>query len=162
MVAPAFATLSCVYLSKALVIHKGKVWNMRFIQKLEIGVGVTTSLAVFVDFCMFAGFVLNRESKSSEANSFAIILLVIWVCSLMIAVGNYYNAVKQNNIALIAVFVGAIIVMVVLGFWGFVVSMFNGILVGVFFFVPVILSGISIILAISSRLEAKSLRTRAD
>ena len=129
-------------------------------QKLEIGAGVLTSLAVLVDFSLLVVFIANQESQRSEANSFAIVLLLVWICSLIAAIGAYYHVTKQSNIAQATLVTGAVIVMVVLGFCGVFISMFN-ILAGLIFFAPpVVLSAITLILAMSSRIKAESIKTR--
>ena len=132
---------------------------MTFNQKLQISAGTLTSLTVLIDFSLFVGFILNREPRPSEANSFAIILLLVWLCSLIVAIGAYYNTVKQSNIGLTFLCVGATIVIIVLGFWSFVISIFGGFWVGLLFFAPVVLSVITVILAFSSRIKAESSRT---
>lgn len=108
-------------------------------QKIQIGLGVITSLTTLIFLCCFAGFFLSRNPIPSDAESMTVFLFVAWLFSLMIAIGSYFNTVKQSKIGLIALLIGAIFIAVTLGFWSFILLMWTGIF-GLFPLVPTILS----------------------
>ena len=64
---------------------------MQLTQKVEIGLGVATSLATFIFFCCFAGSFLTRDNVPSDANSFAFFLFLVWLVSLLVAVATYFK-----------------------------------------------------------------------
>ncbi len=123
---------------------------MQFSQKLEIGLGAATSLAVFLCFSIFSALFLTGESRASDADSFAVMLLLIWLCSLLIAVGAYFNTTKRSKVALTVLLVAAIIVTTTLGIFGFFVLLWSG-LPGLLILTSAILSFVTAILALNSR-----------
>ena len=125
---------------------------MKIAQKIEIGLGAATSLTTFIFFCCFAGFFLDRDNVPSDANSFAFFLFLIWLVSLLVAVGTYFNAVKQSKIALFILVIGTIFITVVLGFWSFFILLWGGIF-GLFPLIPTVLSALTAITALNSRMK---------
>ena len=125
---------------------------MKFIQRAGIGLGAATSITVFSIFALFVYFIVLRDPTPSDANDMAITLAILWLFSLVVAIGAYYNAVKHSKIALVALCISGGILIVVLGFIGFFVFIWWGPSFGLLLYTPVILSFATIILAINSRL----------
>ena len=126
---------------------------MRNIQKLEIGVGVISSLVVSLVFFLFVIFVYSLKPTPSDANPFAIIFLLAWICSLIVAVAAYYDVAKCNNITLAVVCIGGSAVTIIFVFFALIVSMMGVSLLSLIAISPSILSVVTIILAISSRMK---------
>lgn len=124
---------------------------MNTIQKLAISVGITTWLSVTVLFFLIIYTVIKSEFKSSDTVIFPIVFLLLWGCSLIVAVGAYYNVTKRDNKALMALFVGGIILVLILGGMGFFILIWIGPIGSLWFFTPVVLSAITMFLALLSR-----------
>ena len=123
----------------------------RFIEKLRIFSGITAALIVLVSLFLFTIFIVNKDPKPSDANSFAIILLFVSVCSIATAFGTYYDVVNLNKFALISLCVTGGIVIIVLGIFGLFVYSWAGPIFGLWTLSPVILSAITIILVLKDR-----------
>ena len=125
--------------------------NLKTIKKLEIGASIATSLTVLLCFFLFIGFIFNREGRPADAKSFTIILLSVWICSLMVAISAYFNTIQRSNIALVILFLGTSFIIIILGFLGLFILIWGGLLPSLLFFIPAVLSIITIVLAIPSR-----------
>lgn len=127
---------------------------MQFAQKLEIGLGAGTFLGTFVFFCFVAEFALTKEYLSPDANSFIILLFLISLSSLLVAVGAYFDAARKNNIALTVLLIGAVFVIATLGFGSFFIFVYSrGGFITLFPLVPTLLSALTVIIALRSRLK---------
>jgi hypothetical protein len=133
---------------------------MKTLQKLEICAGIATPIATLLYIYFgFVRFVLQAtdfrwrlfgEGITSVEIGAGILFAFILLFSLMVAVGAYYHA-QGSRMAIDALYIGGLVVIVFLGFWGFFVLIWGGILYGLLAYSPVILSAITIILAQQSK-----------
>ena len=128
---------------------------MQSAQGSEIALGIAITLTTFVFFCFYAGFFLGEYSESSGANSFAAFLLLVWLFSLMVAFGAYFDSVKPGKITLTILLIGSTFVTVTLGCIGLIVLVWGGIF-ALFPLIPAVLSALTAILALQSRRKTSS------
>jgi hypothetical protein len=79
-----------------------------------------------------------------------ILFAVVFLFSSLLAFGAYYHA-KGSEIAAEVLYLGGLVTIVLLGFWGFRIIKYGGLFYGALVFSPVILSALTIILAFFSK-----------
>lgn len=119
---------------------------MTLIQKLAIGSGIATSLAVIVCSIIFIDFASNQEIPGAAVRS-TVLLLLCCQCSLLIAISAYYNATQQSTLALWVLFVGCFVIVFVVGFVGFFFFIWGGFLLSLLFFITAVLAIVTMFLA---------------
>lgn len=119
---------------------------MNKIQKLAVGSGIATSLAVMACSIIFIGLAYNPVIPGAAVR-ITIILFLFWLCSLLIAVSAYYNATKQSTLALWVLFIGCFVIVFVLGFLGFFFFIWGGFLISLLFFITAALAIVTMFLA---------------
>ena len=123
---------------------------MSIIQKFEICAGIATpaaALAYVVSFVLFA-FSFGHDGKVYIG-----ILATVCLLSLIVAVGAYYHATTRSNLAFAAVCICGAVLIAILGYVGFFILMWGGILYSFFTITPAILALFAIFFAICSKVK---------
>lgn len=133
---------------------------MKTAQKLEIYAGVATPVAtsIYIYFGFLRFFLERLDFQSARFElgitsgdlSAIILFSFVFLFSLLVAFGAYYDA-KGSEIAADALYLGGAVIIVFFGFWGFRILTSVGIFYGLLVYNPVILSAAAIFLSLFSK-----------
>jgi hypothetical protein len=126
---------------------------MKLIQKLEIGAGMVICLVIFVCFFILTDMNSGRYPRFPHNNEEINMLLIFGLCSLITSVGSYFEIFSRSSIALVALCIGGIILIVILGLFGFFFFISGGYGFGLLLLSPIPLTVIRILLAITGRMQ---------
>ena len=133
---------------------------MKFVHKLEIGLGIATFLSITLYTCYlfyYFGFerLLNDPVRGNSYDGIVVVLFIVWLFSLLVSIGAYLNAAQQSTLAILPLGVGAMFMIIILVPLGFFVLMNSGVLAGLLMITPAVFAFITLILAITFTLKEK-------
>jgi len=131
---------------------------MKNIQKLEICIGIATPITELLYICYFIYYfgydsLINNPATSSTVDETVIIFAVVWLFSLLVAIGAYYDVTKQSALATVTLCIGAIFVIILLMPIGFFGLLYSGVLSAVLVVTPAILSAATMLIALSLKVK---------
>ncbi|HEX8367754.1 MAG TPA: hypothetical protein VF604_04230 [Pyrinomonadaceae bacterium] len=134
-------------------------------RNLEISAGFATQ-TILLSYLCFLVFTFDLVSEVTGMIHDGIVMLAVpWFFSLLVAFGAYFHATKGSVAALLTLCFGAFTVIIILGlFWLFFISWTAFSRIGLIFnivtLVPIVLAGITLIIAFSSDMAVEVPRTK--
>ena len=114
---------------------------------------MVTCLVIFVCFFILTDLDSSRDPRFPNNNEGTNMLLILGVYSLITSLGAYFEIFSRSSIALVALCIGGIILIVILGLSGFIFFIWGGHGLGLLLLSTIPLTVIMILLAITGRMQ---------
>lgn len=127
---------------------------MNTFQKIEVGASIASTLSITFYICYFFyyfGFekLLNDPVRGNSVDEIVIIFIIVWLLSVLFALGTYCNVVKRNKFVALIPCLGAVLIIVILALLSFFALIYSGVLAALLIIAPAIFAFVTFVFAVS-------------